>query len=166
MIQVYGGGDSVELFVNGKSLGVKACGRETGFEAQFHTDYEPGELLAVAYEDGKEIGRTSLSSAAEPSRLGLSAEKYETLAFVNIDVLDERGVLAADSKAELSLAIDGPAELLGFAGVNARHRRGYCLSNTTAGDGHALAVLKLTGEDGKITVKVSGDSLAETAIEI
>ena len=101
MIQVYGGGDSVELFVNGKSLGVQPCGHETGYETQFHTIYEPGELTAVAYENGQEIGRTTLRTAGKPVTTALMAEKYDTLVFVNIDVVDENGLLRADARIPL-----------------------------------------------------------------
>ncbi|MDO4337368.1 MAG: glycoside hydrolase family 2 TIM barrel-domain containing protein [Eubacteriales bacterium] len=165
MIQVYGGGDSAELFINGRSLGVQPCGKETNFETQFHTVYEPGELLAVAYENGKEIGRTSLKSSQKAEVIKLDLEKYETLAFVNVDILDGDGVLAADSNAPLSIQIHGPAKLLAFAGVKALHRKGYELPETTAGEGHALAVLKLTGEAGKIKVTVSGKDLKEASVE-
>ncbi len=165
MIQVYGGGDSVELFVNGRSLGVQSCGRETGFETQYNTVYEPGELIAVAYENGAEIGRTSLKTSGKAAKLALGVEKYETLAFIHIDVQDQEGNPSADSAARLSIQVDGPAELLAFGGVRALHKKGYELPETTAGDGHALAVLKLTGE-GDIQVSVEGEGLAGAAARI
>lgn len=166
MIQVYGGGDSVELFINGRSLGVQPCGKETDFETQYHTVYEPGELVAVAYEDGEEVGRTSLKTSGKAKKAALSAEKYETLAFVNVDILDEEGLLVADAAVPLSIQIDGPAELLAFGGVKAMHKNGYELPETTAGEGHALAILKMSGEAGKITVKISGEDIEETAVEL
>ena len=163
MIQVYGGGDSVELFQNGKSLGKQPCGKETAFETQYHTVYEPGELTAVAYEGGAEIGRTSLKTSGKAAKLALDTERYETLAFVNVDVLDQDGLLAADSRAPLSIRVTGPARLLAFGGVGALHQKGYELPQTTAGEGHALAVLKLEKDDGKVTVTVSGEGLEEAA---
>lgn len=169
MIQVYAGGDTAELFQNGKSLGKQACGKDTAFETQFHTVYEPGELVAVAYENGKEIGRAALRTAGKPAALELSAETYDTLAFINVDVVDEQGLLTADASTPLHIEIEGPARLLGFGGLRARHRGGYENSDTTAGEGHALAVLRLdsSAEDHKrITVKISGEGLTEGKIEI
>lgn len=164
MIQVYGGGDSVELFVNGKSLGVQPCGKETRFETQYNTVYEPGELVAVAYENGKEIGRTTLKTAKEAKKLALFVEKYEELAFVNIDILDEDGNLVADSTKELSIQINGSAKLLAFAGVKALHKKGYELLQTTAGEGHALAIVKFTGKE-KVTVEIAGKDLEKETIQ-
>lgn len=166
MIQVYGGGDSVELFVNGKSLGVQPCGKDTRYETQFNTVYEPGELTAVAYEKGQEIGRTTLRTAGKPAMTVLTAEKYETLVFVNIDLVDENGLLAADAQTQLSIQAEGDAKLLAFGGVKALHHNGYELPETTAGEGHALAVLKRTGEMGQITVTVTGEGLREQTISI
>ncbi len=166
MIQVYGGGDSVELFLNGKSLGVQPCGKETNFETQYNTVYEPGELVAVAYEKGEEVGRTSLKTSGKASKVALSAEMYETLVFVNVDILDEDGLLVADSKAPLSIQVVGPAELLAFGGVGALHKKGYEFPETTAGEGHALAILKMEKQGEKITVTVSGEGLEEASVEI
>lgn len=166
MIQVYAGGDSVELFQNGKSLGIQPCGRKTRYETQFHTVYEPGELTAVAYEDGKEIGRTSLRTAGEPETTALSVEEYEKLIFINIDLVDGNGLLAADACTPLSIQIKGPAELMAFGSVGARHHGGYELPDTTAGEGHALAVLKKTGQEGKIVVTVAGENLRKQRVEI
>lgn len=166
MIQVYAGGDEAELFVNGKSLGKQPCGKDTRFETQFNTVYEPGELVAVAYENGEEIGRTSLRTAGKAVAVALSAEKYDTLAFVNVDVIDESGLLVADSTVSLSVKIDGPAKLAAFGAVKALHHNGYELPDTTAGEGHALAVLKLTGEEGKIAVTISGEGIKEATVEL
>lgn len=166
MIQVYGGGDSVELFLNGKSLGVQPCGKETRFETQYNTIYEPGELIAVAYEGGVEIGRTSLKTSGKVSKLALHAEKYETLAFINVDVLDQDGLLVADSRVPLSIQVTGTAELLAFGGVGALHKKGYELPQTTAGEGHALAILKMKKDGGKISVRISGEGIEEAVIEL
>lgn len=164
MIQVYAGGDTVELFQNGKSLGKQACGKDTRYETQFNTVYEPGELVAVAYENGEEIGRTSLKTSGKPAAVALSAEKYHILAFINIDVMDEQGLLVADAVTPLHIEIEGPAQLLGFAGTRALHRNGYENVDTTAGEGHALAVLKLKGEQEKVTVKISGEGINEETV--
>ncbi|MFT8394151.1 MAG: glycoside hydrolase family 2 TIM barrel-domain containing protein, partial [Liquorilactobacillus ghanensis] len=43
----------VELLLNGKSLGKKPAGKDNKFIANFEITYEPGELKAIAYRDGK-----------------------------------------------------------------------------------------------------------------
>lgn len=142
------------------------AGKETRFETQYNTVYEPGELTAVAYEGGVEIGRTSLKTSGKASKLTLHAEKYETLAFINVDVLDKDGLLVADSRVPLSIQVTGTAELLAFGGVGALHRKGYELPQTTAGEGHALAILKMKKDGGKISVSIGGEEIEEAVIEL
>ena len=55
----------------------------------------------------------------------LTAEQYDTLVFVNIDVVDGNGLLRADAATPLSLQVEGDARLLAFGGVKALHRKGY-----------------------------------------
>ncbi|MCD8206300.1 MAG: DUF4982 domain-containing protein [Bacteroidales bacterium] len=164
MIQVFGGGDSVELFQNGKSLGLQPCGRDTAFETEYNTTYEPGELVAVAYENGQEIGRTSIRTAQKACGVKLDVERYETLAFVNIDVVDADGLLVGNAEEPLKIDIDGDAALLGFGSVKARHDHGFEQEHTTSGDGHALAVLKLGDDAGEIKVTISGEHLAPSEV--
>jgi beta-galactosidase len=55
-VHVYTSGDSAELFLNGKSLGLKTKGP---YEYRLHWDdvvYQPGELKVVAYKNGKKMG--------------------------------------------------------------------------------------------------------------
>ncbi len=164
MIQVYAGGDQVELLQNGKSLGIQPCGKDTAFETQFNTTYEPGELVAVAYENGAEIGRTSLVTAGAPAGVKLSAERYGTLAFVNIDVLDAESHLAAGAAVPLHITVEGDAKLMGFGSAGAKHDHGYEKPDTTSADGHALAVLKMNEGCGEIRVTVSGENMASAEI--
>ena len=66
-VYVYTNGDTVELFLNGKSLGKLTKAKEEGpsyygsidkYRLCFNdVNYEPGELKAVAYKDGSEIGQ-------------------------------------------------------------------------------------------------------------
>lgn len=161
MIQVFGGGDSVELFRNGKSLGVQPCGKTTDFETQFNTTYEPGELIAVAYENGAEIGRTTLQTAGVASEIHVDAEldgPAKQLVFLNIELRDAAGVRVF-AEQEITLEVTGGAELLAFGSENAKHRNGYTHSDTTTTDGCALSVLKRTGGDEPIRVKLATDGL-------
>ena len=100
VVEVYADADEVELLVNGESARPAARRRRaTGSSAEFETTYEPGELEAVAWRDGKEVGRTSLRSATGPVRLDVRADRTEIradpsdLAFVELTLVDEAGTV-------------------------------------------------------------------------
>ena len=80
--------------------------------------------------------------------------------------MDENGLLRADARIPLSVCVEGDARLLAFGGMKALHRKGYGLADTTSGEGHALAVLKRTGDRGRIKVTVTGAGLKEQVIEM
>ena len=160
MIQVYAGGDHVELFRNGTSLGVRPCGPQTSYVTQFDMEYEPGELMAVAYEDGREVGRCILRSAGPACRLQARA-KEETedprWIFVDLYLQDSQGTTVMEDR-EVSVQISGPARLEAFGSELAKHHGGYEKPVTTMTDGHALAVLKMTGE-GEIRLSFASEGV-------
>jgi len=86
-VYVYTNGDTAELFLNGKSLGRRTKTKEASpsyygvldkFRLCFNdVNYEPGELKAVAYKDGLEIGQTVMRTAGEPATIHLTPDRKE-----------------------------------------------------------------------------------------
>ena len=151
MVEIYAGGDSVELLQNGKSLGKKPCGVGNSFFVQYDTVYEPGLLEAVVYEKGKEISRGKLETTGEVTDLSLKEEKGEALSFISIELQDEKGRRVFGDE-ELSIELSG-GELLAFGSEKSLHDRGFTRPVCKAADGEALAVIRrMEGKELKITV--------------
>ena len=91
-IMVYTNAQEVELFLNGKSLGSKKLGVDTfempvnrkvsktgvltsRFRLVWEVPYQPGELRAVGYRDGKEYAVDSVKTAGAPARIVLSPDR-------------------------------------------------------------------------------------------
>ncbi|MCR5006910.1 MAG: DUF4982 domain-containing protein [Clostridiales bacterium] len=162
MIQVYAGGDEIELLQNGQSLGRKACGKETSFEVQYETTYVPGELVAVAFQNGEEIGRTELATTGPAAALAIACEEGTELCFINMELQDACG-RRVFSNAEICLDIEGDAALMGFGSEKARHDHGFEKSSTTLTDGCALAILRKTGS-GPVKVKIECCGIKQEAV--
>lgn len=149
-VEVYSGADEVELFVNGKSVGKAAAGEANGYKAEFETVYLPGEIVAVAYTNGKETGRTRLKSAG--SRVNLLAEVDRSeieandsdLAFITISLVDDEGILKPLADREVSVKVEGPGILLGFGSANPKPERNFFEATQMTFDGKALAVIRPT----------------------
>lgn len=58
-IDVYSDAPEVEVFLNGKSLGRKEAGEDTGYVATYKIEYESGELKAIAWTGEKNSGGDS-----------------------------------------------------------------------------------------------------------
>lgn len=117
----YASGDRAELFVNGKSQGVRRKGerQETGYYAvtddfRFRwltVPYEPGELKVVAYRGDTKIGEEVVLTAGPAAALTLSLEKRDTsdgaLRFVRTSVVDAKGVTVPDAADKVTYDIVG-----------------------------------------------------------
>ena len=107
-------GESVELYVNGRSQGRQYIDHKKGRQLQgdWQVHYEPGEITAIAYDgEGREIARESRHSFKEGKRLVLEADRTtlsgdgEELCFVTIGVEDEDGYPVENAMNYLELSL-------------------------------------------------------------
>lgn len=95
------------------------------FYCKFDTVYEAGTVEAVAYKDGKETGRYSLSTAGDPElyvRKESDSVRARTnnLCFVNIELRNENGILNTAVKKKIKVSIEGPAIIQASRSANPR----------------------------------------------
>jgi beta-galactosidase len=162
-VRVYSDSDSVEIFLNGRSLGkkkVKTC------VARFKATYEKGELLAVAFDKaGKETGRCSLVSAGEKIQLSVKPEKVDLkangadLAYIQIELTDDRGILESGSDRRIHVTVEGAGVLLGLGSANPHTEEGFDQAVHYTYFGRALATICSGTEAGLVKVTVSADGL-------
>ena len=89
----YNNADEVELYLNGKSLGVRQKTDST-YHVSWRVPFTPGTLKAVSRLGGKEVLVKEIHTAGEPARLVLTPDRSviqadgSDLSFVTIDVCD------------------------------------------------------------------------------
>lgn len=166
IVEVYAQGDEVELLLNGTSLGKKAAGKEAGFRTLFETTYEPGILTAISYENGHEIGRSELATAGCERTLCVEKEEYvglknakQELVYVQVEMRDQNGVLAADDNQKITLSVDGEVEVLGFGSGNPKPNYNFNEGVTELFGGRAQIIIKKPEEDVTLTV-TTGDGVS------
>lgn len=114
VVEVYTSAKKVKLFLNDQLIGEQEI---KDYLATFDVTYQPGTLKAVSIDaNGKEYEQT-LTSATGQVKVSIEPEKnsYKTgeLAFVNIDLVGENGIVESKADRELTVTIEG-GELLGF----------------------------------------------------
>ena len=135
-IFVYTSGDSAELFINGRSQGMRwkgacdlpggrtnACYRVCGKYRLmwFDTAYEPGEVKAVAYRQGKRIGEAVVRTAGRPVALRLTHDYDDgEYAFFQVDAVDAAGVRNPLADNRLSFSVSGPGRIIAVGNGNPR----------------------------------------------
>ena len=170
-IEVYSASDEVELVLNGESLGRQPAGPDHDFRTKFSATYEPGELVAIAYTDGVETGRTALSTARESLHLMVETDRAEItatdadLAYISVRVVDTHGVLHTGANRLVEATVDGPAVLQGFASADHLSTEPFGSPICTTYDGQALAVIRPTGP-GIVDLAFTADGLDPVSCRI
>lgn len=170
-VEVYADADEVELLCNGAPLARVAVGTRMAFVADFDTVYTPGELVAVAYSDDVECGRTVLRSAEGEVRLHVAVERDtiaadgQDLAYVNIALVDAAGTVWSASDRAVSVAVAGGGECIAFGTGSPSTAERFDAMTRTTFDGRALAIVRALTE-GEITVTVSAADCAPATVTI
>ncbi|WP_404424796.1 beta-galactosidase GalB [Nibricoccus sp. IMCC34717] len=172
-VHVYSSGDEAELFLNGKTLGVR---KRKALEYRFRWDdvvYAPGELRVVVRKQGQpwaEATKRTTGSATRlrvmPDRLRLSADGRD-LCFVKVEVVDERGELVPRAHLPLKFKIEGPAKIQAVDNGDPTSFELFQADRITSFNGLALVVLRSeTGKSGRITLSVEAEGVAAARCEI
>lgn len=172
-VHVYTSGDSAELFVNGVSQGRRSKGQ---YEYRLRWDdvvYQPGELTAIAYEDGVEWARDSVATAGPASQLGLSPDRAAITgdgrdsSFVTLSVLDAEGRLAPRATNLVSFDVTGPGVLVATSNGDQTNRTPFSSPQRNAFSGMAVAIVRaLPGQTGEIVLTATSAGLAEARLSI
>ena len=160
---VYARAHTVELLVNGRSVGKKRL--KNTCRAVFKTVYRDGEVTAVSYDSaGKEIGRYRLTTAEAETELRLLPEeksvKPEGLAFVWLRYTDGQGVWKPMEKHTLKVSVEG-GTLEGLGSANAYVEGNYAQDSTPTYYGEAMAIVRSDGS-GPVRVTVTDEAGAHT----
>ena len=172
-VHVYTSGDAAELFLNGKSLGLK---RKGPFKYRLRWDevtYQPGELKVVAYRDGKKWAtdtvKTTGSAAKlilEPDRNGITADGQD-LSFVTVTVADKNGLLVPRSKNHIQFTITGPGEIIAVDNGDATSFEPFQASDRNAYNGKALVVVRSSpGKHENIVLTAKSAGLDSATVKI
>ena len=156
--EVYGCGEYVELYLNGKKIGRKKLGKRC--RAIFNITYRKGVLTAIVYDkNNDETGRVNLESASGDTKLAIEPEnntvKSEGLCYIRLRLTDEAGTTKVLERKRIKVTVDG-GELLGLGHACPYNEDGYVSDETSTYFGEALAVVKADGS-GKLSVRASFD---------
>jgi beta-galactosidase len=109
--------DSVELFVNGKSLGKSSAPMHGYLFAFPKIEFEAGKISAVAKAGGKMVAQDEIETAGEARALkltphvgpnGLQADGSD-VAFFDVEAVDAQGRRCPTDEARVDFKVTGPA---------------------------------------------------------
>jgi beta-galactosidase len=166
----YNQADEVELFLNGKSLGVKKkIGNE--LHVMWRVKFEPGTIEAISRQNGKIILTDKRSTAGKPARIELSADRKtikadgKDLSFITVKVLDAQGNLVPDAANLINFKITGEGFIAGVDNGLQTSLEPFKASYRRAFNGLCLAIIQAKEKAGKISLTASAAGL-QTAVTV
>lgn len=172
VVDVYSDAEEVELFLNGNSMGRKPAGEENNYTVTYELTYEPGELVAVNYKEGQEVGRQSLYTADKAVELFIDADKTELkadgedLAYLTVKLVDKYGRENLWESKKVHVSIEGVGTIQGFGSANPSIIGSYDDREWDTYDGYVMAVIRSDIKAGDIKVTFSTDGFEEKTMMI
>lgn len=156
----YNDADEVELFVNGKSRGVRSKKDSHQYHVAWRVAYEPGEVKVVARKGGQEVRSSSIRTAGAPARIRLEVDyEGETTVFVNAYVTDEAGNLCPWAEDDLRFSVSG-GTVIGVDNGSPTSMERFKADHRKAFFGKALVVIRKDKDAGPIRLEAVSPMLA------
>jgi beta-galactosidase len=169
-IDCYTNCQEAELFLNGRSLGKQAQAATPGRVPSWQVDYQPGELVVKAFNNGIEVCNNTIKTSAEASQLkavpdnSLFAAKTKGLSQVEISITDNNGNPIFNAANEITVSVSGPGKLIGLESGSTNSHEDYKASQRKALNGRLLAYIQTNGSPGKIQVTATSPGLKPALI--
>jgi len=165
-VHLYTSGDEAELFLNGKSLGRKQRGRGEYRLRWDEVVYQPGELRAVVYKNGRRWAEDKVATSGPAARLALEADRStlradgSDLAFVTVRILDKDGRPVPRTHDRIRFSLSGPGEIVATDNGDPTSFESFQSRERNAFNGLALAIVRTrAGEGGKVVLSATAEGL-------
>lgn len=173
-IAVYSNCPTVELFVNGVSIGKQTQAQiAEKYQFRWWTTFHPGTVTAKGYDaDGAVVATDEVkTSDGIPARLALTAYKTtvdvttDDLVFVTCEVQDKDGVPVPTASSAVTFTCTG-GTVLGTDNGNAACVEPMRTNTKSAFSGKVLCVCRHDGQAGALIVTATASGLSAGAITI
>lgn len=173
-VEVYSGGDEVELLLNGKSLGKKPVEH---LKVAFAVPYAQGELTAVSCRDGVELSRDTLHSGGKAVGVRITPDTRlphgavlpadgQALCFAAVELVDAQGNWVHFTDAQVTATVDGAATLQALGSGRPITEENYTKGQAQTYHGRLLAVVRAGTEPGTATLHINAQGFPEATLEI
>lgn len=174
---VYTNSPKAELFINGKSQGIREKNDSTNLNRYRlmwnETIYEPGEVKAVAYNaDGSVAGEAVVRTAGKPYRLVLSSNvdsleaNGDDLAYITVQVADKEGNIVPDAEPLVKFKVTGDGTFRATANGDPTSLRDFNKPEMDLFSGAATAIVKSGDKPGAVTLEARSPGLKSAKITL
>ena len=174
---VYTDSPKAELFINGKSQGMREKNDSSNMNRYRlmwnETVYEPGEVRVVSYDKaGNKTGEATVRTAGKPYALRLTANRAslqdngEDLAYVTVQVVDKDGNIVPTDSREVRFQVKGDGTFRATANGDPTSLRQFHLPVMDLFSGACTAIVQSGDKPGVVTLKATAKGLKPAEISI
>ena len=165
----YNNADEVELYLNGKSLGIQ---KKTGddLHVMWRVKYQPGTLKAISRKNGKTVLTREIHTAGAPAKIELTADRSQIkadgqdLSFITAKILDKDGNVVPDADNKVNFKIAGEGSIASVDNGDPVSHDPFKADYRKAFHGLALAIVQAKEKAGTITLTASADGLKSATL--
>lgn len=160
----YNNADEVELYINGKSQGVRRKDANH-LHVLWNVTFEPGTVKVVARKNGVETGSQEIHTAGEPAQIRLTPDRSsikadgKDLSFVTVEILDKDGNLCPNAENLVQFKVDGKGFIAGVDNGSPISLERFKDNKRKAYYGKCLVVVQNNSKKGKIRLKAWSEGL-------
>ncbi len=170
-VVVFSNAKSVELLLNGKSLGSQDC-KPDSQQLSWNVPFEPGTLTAIAKTDGQVVAKDELHTAGKAAKLLLSVDRstlapvWDDVAFVTVTVVDANGICVPNAGDLVQFQMEGPGALAAVENADVNSTEPFQAKERHAYRGVCTAIVRATASGGRIQLKATASGLEAGSIDI
>lgn len=155
--------DSVELFLNGESIGEQSRA-ELG-HLEWKIPYSPGQLTAIGRNAGVDAVEQVVATTGEPHHIELDPDRTYIQAsgvdvsVVRVSVRDQHGNVVPTADNEIRFAVTGPGKIIGVGNGDPSSHEPDKASQRRAFNGYCLVLIQSTDHAGEIHLTATSQGL-------
>ncbi len=170
-VLVYSNCASVELLLNGKSLGTQDRPADDSPRIG-KIQFEPGELKVIGRNNGKVVATYELHTAGKASKILLTTDRqklapnWDDVAFITACVVDEKGIVQPASSDLITFKLTGPGTIIATDNGDLTNHEPFQAAEHHAYHGRCIAIVRATADSGQLDITASAPSLNGSSISI
>jgi beta-galactosidase len=167
----YNHADEVELYLNGKSLGIRKKNGDD-LHVMWRVKYVPGTLKAVSRKDGKVVLTQEIHTAGAPAKIELIADRKvinadgKDLSFITVKILDKDGNVVPEADNLVNFKLNGNAFIASVDNGDPVNHDSFKVNYRKAFHGLALAIVQSKETPGVINFTATSQGLQSAALTI
>ena len=184
-VMVFSSGDEAELFLNGKSLGVRKRGQGPSYTQKLEVCknayrfvwedvvYKPGTLSVKVKKKGRPWATAQRVTTGDAVKVEAAVDRKQLLndgydlAYISLSLVDKNGNVVPTDSREVEFVITGPGELVGFCNGNQTDHTCMQSKSQSFFNGRMIAIVRSKrGEAGEAEISVKAAELPETRVKV